>query len=190
MVNTYDVHFYASWALVQLWPLLDLTIQRDFAHSTLNDDYDIIWKTLHRFFLFLFLFFIFFYIFIFLFYFIFLFFILLYFLFHFFKEKLAHLFLFFLKKNKHNSGKKARRKVQYAVPHDLGNPGDDPWYKVNSYNIQEINCWKDLNCKFALQVFFFAIFFVIFLCFFCFPLLSLLFLFLKLKMNRCTEIIW
>eukprot|EP00008_Paramoeba_atlantica_P003308 CAMPEP_0201477522 /NCGR_PEP_ID=MMETSP0151_2-20130828/2528_1 /ASSEMBLY_ACC=CAM_ASM_000257 /TAXON_ID=200890 /ORGANISM="Paramoeba atlantica, Strain 621/1 / CCAP 1560/9" /LENGTH=1132 /DNA_ID=CAMNT_0047858269 /DNA_START=73 /DNA_END=3471 /DNA_ORIENTATION=+ len=98
MVNTYDVHFYASWALVQLWPLLDLTIQRDFAHSTLNDDYDIIWKTLH-------------------------------------------------------SGKKARRKVQYAVPHDLGNPGDDPWYKVNSYNIQEINCWKDLNCKFALQVY-------------------------------------
>jgi non-lysosomal glucosylceramidase len=98
MVNTYDVHFYASWALIQLWPLLDLTIQRDFAHSTLYDDYSIVWKTLH-------------------------------------------------------SGKKARRKVQYAVPHDLGNPGDDPWYRVNSYNIQEINSWKDLNCKFALQVY-------------------------------------
>ena len=48
MVNTYDVHFYASWALIQLWPLLDLTIQRDFARSTLYDDYDIIWRTLHR----------------------------------------------------------------------------------------------------------------------------------------------
>ena len=48
MVNTYDVHFYASWALIQLWPLLDLTIQRDFAKSTLHDDYDIVWKTLHR----------------------------------------------------------------------------------------------------------------------------------------------
>ena len=50
MVNTYDVHFYASWALIQLWPLLDLTIQRDFAHSTLYDDYSTVWKTLHRFF--------------------------------------------------------------------------------------------------------------------------------------------
>lgn len=68
MVNTYDVHFYASWALIQLWPLLDLTIQRDFARSTLYDEYDIIWRTLH-------------------------------------------------------SGKKAKRKVRYAVPHDLGNPG-------------------------------------------------------------------
>ncbi len=68
MVNTYDVHFYASWALIQLWPLLDLTIQRDFARSTLFDDYDIVWRTLH-------------------------------------------------------SGKKARRKVRNAVPHDLGNPG-------------------------------------------------------------------
>ena len=48
MVNTYDVHFYASWALIQLWPLLDLTIQRDFARSTLYDDYDIVWRTLHR----------------------------------------------------------------------------------------------------------------------------------------------
>ena len=54
MVNTYDVHFYASWALIQLWPLLDLTIQRDFAHSTLYDDYSIVWKTLHRFFFFFF----------------------------------------------------------------------------------------------------------------------------------------
>ena len=52
-----------------------------------------------------------------------------------------------------HSGKRARRKVKNAVPHDLGNPGDDPWYKVNSYNIQEINSWKDLNCKFALQVY-------------------------------------
>ena len=61
MVNTYDVHFYASWALVQLWPLLDLTIQRDFAHSTLHDDYEIIWKTLHRFFFVFFILFVFFF---------------------------------------------------------------------------------------------------------------------------------
>ena len=27
MVNTYDVHFYASWALVMLFPLLDMSLQ-------------------------------------------------------------------------------------------------------------------------------------------------------------------
>ena len=27
MVNTYDVHFYASWALAMLWPKLELSLQ-------------------------------------------------------------------------------------------------------------------------------------------------------------------
>ena len=27
MVNTYDVHFYASWALAMLFPLLDMSLQ-------------------------------------------------------------------------------------------------------------------------------------------------------------------
>jgi non-lysosomal glucosylceramidase len=31
MVNTYDVHFYASFALAMLWPELELSLQRDFA---------------------------------------------------------------------------------------------------------------------------------------------------------------
>ncbi|CAJ0915323.1 unnamed protein product, partial [Mesorhabditis belari] len=31
MVNTYDVHFYASWALFELWPQLELGIQLDFS---------------------------------------------------------------------------------------------------------------------------------------------------------------
>ena len=38
MVNTYDVHFYASFALIQLWPELELSIQYDFGkelHSVL-----------------------------------------------------------------------------------------------------------------------------------------------------------
>ena len=30
MMNTYDVHFYASFALIQLWPELELSIQYDF----------------------------------------------------------------------------------------------------------------------------------------------------------------
>mmetsp|Transcript_11799 Transcript_11799/g.33225 ORF Transcript_11799/g.33225 Transcript_11799/m.33225 type:complete len:1288 (-) Transcript_11799:36-3899(-) len=97
MVNTYDVHFYASWALAMNWPLLELSLQRDFAVFTLVE-YQDYWNTLH-------------------------------------------------------SNKSAQRKVAGAVPHDLGNPGDDPWYKVNSYNIQPINTWKDLNCKFVLQVY-------------------------------------
>ena len=30
MINTYDVHFYASFALIQLWPQIELSIQYDF----------------------------------------------------------------------------------------------------------------------------------------------------------------
>lgn len=33
MVNTYDVHFYASFALARLFPELELSLQRDFANS-------------------------------------------------------------------------------------------------------------------------------------------------------------
>ena len=33
MYNTYDVHFYASYALAMLWPELELSIQRDFAEA-------------------------------------------------------------------------------------------------------------------------------------------------------------
>jgi non-lysosomal glucosylceramidase len=33
MYNTYDVHFYASFALAMLWPHLELSLQRDFARA-------------------------------------------------------------------------------------------------------------------------------------------------------------
>jgi non-lysosomal glucosylceramidase len=33
MYNTYDVHFYASWALAMLWPELELSLQQDFLHA-------------------------------------------------------------------------------------------------------------------------------------------------------------
>lgn len=40
MYNTYDVHFYASFALVMLWPKLELSLQYDMgnfsAFSTLE----------------------------------------------------------------------------------------------------------------------------------------------------------
>ncbi len=37
MYNTYDVHFYASFALASLWPQLELSIQEDFAKAVLTD---------------------------------------------------------------------------------------------------------------------------------------------------------
>ena len=38
MYNTYDVHFYASFALIMLWPELELSLQRDFAHAVHQED--------------------------------------------------------------------------------------------------------------------------------------------------------
>ncbi|KAJ3678496.1 hypothetical protein LUZ60_002299 [Juncus effusus] len=38
MYNTYDVHFYASFALLNLFPKIELSIQRDFARSVLFED--------------------------------------------------------------------------------------------------------------------------------------------------------
>jgi non-lysosomal glucosylceramidase len=50
------------------------------------------------------------------------------------------------------SGKPATRKCPGALPHDVGSPEDDPFLRVNAYRYQDINIWKDLNCKFVLQV--------------------------------------
>jgi non-lysosomal glucosylceramidase len=74
MYNTYDVHFYASFALAMLWPKLELSLQRDVALATMKQ-YSEVWEIMH-------------------------------------------------------SGKYAARKVRGAVPHDMGNPGEDPWNKV------------------------------------------------------------
>ena len=38
MWNTYDVHFYASFALLSLFPELELNLQRDFARAVLLHD--------------------------------------------------------------------------------------------------------------------------------------------------------
>ena len=39
MINTYDVHFYASFALIQLWPNLELSIQYDFGQRGIGVDH-------------------------------------------------------------------------------------------------------------------------------------------------------
>jgi non-lysosomal glucosylceramidase len=94
--NTFDVHFYASCALVQLWPELQKQLIRDFAATV-----DISDPTTVRI---------------------------------------------------GASGALVERKVAGAVPHDLGSPEEDPWLRVNAYNWQNINIWKDLNSKFVLQL--------------------------------------
>lgn len=46
MWNTYDVHFYSSFALIMLFPKLQLSIQRDFAAAVMMHDPSLM-KTLH-----------------------------------------------------------------------------------------------------------------------------------------------
>jgi non-lysosomal glucosylceramidase len=41
MYNTYDVHFYASWALLSLFPKLDAKLQLDVAHAVLAEDAEV-----------------------------------------------------------------------------------------------------------------------------------------------------
>lgn len=45
-----------------------------------------------------------------------------------------------------------QRKVKGALPHDLGNPYEDPFIQVNQFSWQDTNRWKDLNTKFVLMV--------------------------------------
>jgi len=44
------------------------------------------------------------------------------------------------------------RKVKGALPHDLGNPAEDPVILVNQFDWQNTNRWKDLNTKYVLMV--------------------------------------
>ena len=96
MYNTYDVHYYASWALVDLWPGLQLSLQLDFLEWSERED----------------------------------------------REEVRELY----------GGTKHWRKVAPSVPHDLGDPAEEPWVKVNSYNIHDVREWRDLNCKLVIMV--------------------------------------
>ncbi|UMM15410.1 hypothetical protein L5515_002823 [Caenorhabditis briggsae] len=94
MVNTYDVHFYASYALAELWPELELTVQSEFTDQV----YHSIEKPI-RF---------------------------------------------------HMEGDWANVKTASRVPHDLGNPADEPWIATNAYVMHDTGKWKDLNMKYVL----------------------------------------
>jgi non-lysosomal glucosylceramidase len=94
--NTLDVNFYASFALLHLWPDLERAVIADFVDSVPVHDPAIVeiqW-----------------------------------------------------------SGLPATRKCPGALPHDVGGPLDDPFLRLNAYRFQNINIWKDLNCKFVLQL--------------------------------------
>ncbi|XP_015271182.1 PREDICTED: LOW QUALITY PROTEIN: non-lysosomal glucosylceramidase, partial [Gekko japonicus] len=97
MYNTYDVHFYASFALAMLWPKLELSLEYDVASAVVNED------------------------------------------------PRPRVYLM--------SGQTAQVKLCNVVPHDIGDPEDEPWQRVNAYLIHDTASWKDLNLKFVLQVF-------------------------------------
>ncbi|CAJ0961400.1 unnamed protein product, partial [Mesorhabditis belari] len=94
MVTTYDVHFYASYAIASLWPDLELTIQAEFTDQVGHS-----------------------------------------------AEKEIRF---------HMEGDKAPLKSRARVPHDLGNPAQDPWLLTNAYVMHDTGKWKDLNLKFVL----------------------------------------
>ena len=50
------------------------------------------------------------------------------------------------------SGAVVARKIGGTVPHDVGGPADDPFYRPNLYKFQDVNGWTDLGPKFVLQV--------------------------------------
>ncbi|XP_043934461.1 non-lysosomal glucosylceramidase isoform X1 [Protopterus annectens] len=97
MYNTYDVHYYASFALNMLWPYLELSLQYDIAASAVKED----------------------------------------------KTQILYL----------KSGKMGNVKTKDVVPHDVGDPDDEPWERPNAYLIHDTADWKDLNPKFVLLVY-------------------------------------
>ncbi|TNM93595.1 hypothetical protein fugu_001771 [Takifugu bimaculatus] len=102
MYNTYDVHYYASFALIMLWPKLALSLQYDIEVSSQLAAW-------------------------------------------FSKTLTERLYLM--------NGRCSPVKTKGVVPHDIGDPEDEPWQRVNAYLIHNTADWKDLNLKFVLQVY-------------------------------------
>uniref|UniRef100_A0A1I7XGW2 NLGase n=1 Tax=Heterorhabditis bacteriophora TaxID=37862 RepID=A0A1I7XGW2_HETBA len=50
----------------------------------------------------------------------------------------------------HMEGDIARVKTMSRVPHDLGNPAEEPWLSTNAYVMHDTGKWKDLNLKYVL----------------------------------------
>lgn len=50
-------------------------------------------------------------------------------------------------------GRVEMRKLSKTVPHDLGDPAEDPYNLINAYPIHDVSEWRDLNTKFILQAY-------------------------------------
>ncbi|EPB70424.1 hypothetical protein ANCCEY_10478, partial [Ancylostoma ceylanicum] len=95
MINTYDVHFYASWAFVKNWPQLELSIQLEFCDQLNRTD----------------------------------------------ARTATSL----------KEGKRMDIKTYSRIPHDIGNPHEEPWAQTNAYILHDTAEWRDLNLKFVLS---------------------------------------
>ena len=45
------------------------------------------------------------------------------------------------------------RKRPGSIPHDIGQPCEAPWVRLNAYKIHDTSDWRDLNCKFILSAY-------------------------------------
>ncbi|KAF7989594.1 hypothetical protein HCN44_008268 [Aphidius gifuensis] len=95
MYNTYDVHFYAGFALAQLWPHLQSTLQYGIRDAISMEDHTVRWSLY--------------------------------------------------------DGSKYQRKLKGFVPHDIGDPYEEPFELINAYPIHDVSDWKDLNPKYILN---------------------------------------
>lgn len=95
MFNTYDVHFNASWALIQLWPKLQLSVLYDLVDMTISEDVTPV-KFIYK-------------------------------------------------------GLRDIRNARLCVPHDCGDPENEPWFSVNAYVMYPSDQWKDLAPKLVLM---------------------------------------
>ncbi|VDM83007.1 unnamed protein product, partial [Strongylus vulgaris] len=48
-------------------------------------------------------------------------------------------------------GTKIKKKAADRIPHDLGTPHEEPWAEINQYNIHDTANWRDLNLKFVIS---------------------------------------
>lgn len=67
-------------------------------------------------------------------------------------EEIATEYLWLWKSQQDTKPAFRERKVKGALPHDLGNPAEDPVILVNQFDWQNTNRWKDLNTKYVLMV--------------------------------------
>ncbi|KAI5709397.1 hypothetical protein M8J76_017007 [Diaphorina citri] len=52
-----------------------------------------------------------------------------------------------------HSGDMCARKKPLSVPHDLGDPEEEPFSLINGYNVFDVSDWKDLNLKFIVSIY-------------------------------------